>query len=173
MGLQVNIFLLLFGGLQGVMLALFLIYKKLYNTAYVYLLLYLGTILLQLTLKVMNKLWLMDHWPVLYNMSHYLPLLYGPLVYLFVKQCQINSRECHVVASLNDKILNGLEQFLTTKLEDFVVDFRIDFPLGVKGQIADDYKSNITCGEVEHIMGIKSQSKSPLSPSSTPKYEMK
>jgi len=85
MGLQVNIFLLLFGGLQGVMLALFLIYKKLYNTAYVYLLLYLGTILLQLTLKVMNKLWLMDHWPVLYNMSHYLPLLYGPLVYLFVK----------------------------------------------------------------------------------------
>jgi AraC-like DNA-binding protein len=85
MSLQVNIFLLVFGGIQGLLLTLFLIYKKLYNTAYVYLLLFLGTMLLQLTLKVMNKIWLMDNWPVLYTLSHFLPLLYGPLAYLFVK----------------------------------------------------------------------------------------
>ena len=85
MALQLNIFLLLFGGLQGLLLSLFLIRKKLYNTAYIYLLLYLGVILLQLTLKVMSKIWLMENWPVLYSASHYLPLLYGPLVYLFVK----------------------------------------------------------------------------------------
>ncbi|MGZ8559186.1 MAG: hypothetical protein ACXWWC_12670 [Chitinophagaceae bacterium] len=48
-------------------------------------LLYPGVMLLQLTLKVMNKLWLMDNWFVIYSVSHYLPLLYGPLAYLFVK----------------------------------------------------------------------------------------
>jgi AraC-like DNA-binding protein len=85
MALQLNIFLLLFGGLQGILLSLFLLRKKLYHTACIYLLLYLGAMLLQLTLKVMSKIWLMEHWPVLYTLSHYLPMLYGPLVYLFVK----------------------------------------------------------------------------------------
>lgn len=85
MALQLNIFLLLFGGLQGLLFSLFLIRKKLYNTAYIYLLFYLGVILLQLTLKIMSKIWLMQNWPVLYSVSHYLPLLYGPLVYLFAK----------------------------------------------------------------------------------------
>lgn len=85
MTLQLNIFLLLFGGLQGVLLSIFFIKKKLYRSAYIYLLLYLAAILLQLTLKVMSKLWLMENWPLLYTLSHYLPLLYGPLVYLFVK----------------------------------------------------------------------------------------
>src|SRR6185503_12940851 len=52
---------------------------------YIFLLLYLGVMLLQLTLKVMSKIWLMDNWSALYSFSHYLPLLYGPLVYFFVK----------------------------------------------------------------------------------------
>ena len=41
--------------------------------------------LLQLTLKVMSKIWLMENWPVLYRFSHWLPLLYGPFLFLFVK----------------------------------------------------------------------------------------
>ena len=82
---QLNIFLLLFGGLQGLLFSLFLFKKKLYQTGYIFLLLYLGAMLLQLTLKVMNKLWLMDNWSMLYSVSHYLPLLYGPLAFLFVK----------------------------------------------------------------------------------------
>jgi AraC-like DNA-binding protein len=40
---------------------------------------------LQITLKVMSKTWLMDNWSLLYSYSSYLPLFYGPLVYLFVK----------------------------------------------------------------------------------------
>ncbi|MGK2860718.1 MAG: hypothetical protein ACSLE0_02210, partial [Chitinophagaceae bacterium] len=82
---QLNIFLLLFGGLQGLLFTVFMLRKKLYQSGYIYLLLYMGVILLQLTLKVMNKMWLMDNWSSLYLMSHYLPLLSGPLAYLFVK----------------------------------------------------------------------------------------
>ncbi len=82
---QLNIFLLLFGGLQGLLFTLFMLRKKLYQSGYIYLLLYMGVILLQLTLKVMNKMWLMDNWSSLYLMSHYLPLLSGPLAYLFIK----------------------------------------------------------------------------------------
>lgn len=93
---QLNIFLLLFGGLQGLLFSLFLFRKKLYQAGYIFLLFYLGAMLLQLTLKVMNKLWLMDNWSMLYSVSHYLPLLYGPLAFLFVKdiveQKHLNSK---------------------------------------------------------------------------------
>jgi AraC-like DNA-binding protein len=75
----------LFGGVQGLLLSLFLVRKKSLSSAYMFLLLYLGIMLLQITLKVMSKVWLMGNWTVLYNFSHYLPLLYGPLIYLFVK----------------------------------------------------------------------------------------
>ena len=91
MAFQVNIFLLLFGGLQGVLLSVFLIRKKIYQTAYIYLLFYLGTMLMQITLKVMSKIWLMENWSVLYSLSHYLPLLYGPLLYFFVKHSLENT----------------------------------------------------------------------------------
>ncbi len=83
--MQPLIFILLFGSVQGALLMLFFIYKKLHRSAYIFLLLYLGTMLLQLTLKVMSKLWLMENWPVFYMFSHWLPLLYGPLIFLFVK----------------------------------------------------------------------------------------
>lgn len=82
---QLIIFLLLFGGLQGVLFSLFLIRRKLHRSSYIFLLLYLGTMLLQITLKIMNKMWLMDNWSFFYSFSHYLPLLYGPLAYFFVK----------------------------------------------------------------------------------------
>lgn len=85
MPVQINIFLLLFGGLQGVLFSLFLLRKKLHRGGYIFLLLYLTVLLLQLTLKVMSKGWLMDNWLVLYFYSQFLPLLYGPLAYLSVK----------------------------------------------------------------------------------------
>ena len=85
MSIQLLIFILLFGVVQGVLLILFFVNKKLHQGAYLFLLFYLGTMLLQLTLKVMSKIWLMENWPVLYQFSHWLPLLYGPFLFLFVK----------------------------------------------------------------------------------------
>lgn len=86
MPVQVTIFLLLFGGLQGLLFTLFLIRRKLHRSGYFFLLLYFAIILLQITLKVMSKGWLMVNWPLLYNISYHLPFLYGPLLYLFVRQ---------------------------------------------------------------------------------------
>lgn len=85
MALQLNIFLLLFGGLQGVLLTLFLARKKMWKPGHVFLLLYFAVLLLQIVLKVMSKGWLMHHWPLLYALSYQLPFLYGPLLYLFVR----------------------------------------------------------------------------------------
>ena len=87
---QLNIFLLLFGGLQGLLLLLFLVKKKLYSGGYIFLLLYFAVMLLQITLKVMNKLWLMQNWGFLYQVSYFLPLLYGPLIFLFARQLLFN-----------------------------------------------------------------------------------
>ena len=89
---QLNIFLLLFGGLQGLLLSLFLIKKKLYRSAYVFLLLYFAVMLLQIALKVMNKVWLMTNWGFLYEVSYYLPLLYGPLIFLFARNLFLEKR---------------------------------------------------------------------------------
>jgi len=83
--MQIIIFLLLFGGVQALLLTFFLLRKKLHQGAYVFLLFYLSVMVLQITLKVMSKTWLMANWSLLYSYSSYLPLLYGPLVYLFVK----------------------------------------------------------------------------------------
>jgi AraC-like DNA-binding protein len=92
MPLQLNIFLLLFGGLQGLLLSLFLIKRKLYSKGYLFLLLYFGVMLLQITLKVMSKSWLWQHWRYLYDISYFLPLLYGPLIYLFARQLLLRKR---------------------------------------------------------------------------------
>lgn len=86
MPVQMTIFLLLFGGLQGVLFTLFLLRRKLYRSGYIFLLLYFAVLLMQLTLKVMSKGWLMFNWPMLYQVSYHLPFLYGPLVFLFARQ---------------------------------------------------------------------------------------
>lgn len=83
---QVTIFCLLFGGLQGLLFTLFLVRRKLYRSGYIFLLFYFGVLLLQITLKVMSKGWLMYNWPLLYSISYHLPFLYGPFIYLFVRQ---------------------------------------------------------------------------------------
>jgi AraC-like DNA-binding protein len=86
MPVQLNIFLLLFGGLQGLLFTIFLIRKKLYRQGYIFLLLYFAVLLLQIVLKVMSKGWLMHNWSMLYQQSYQLPFLYGPLIYLFARQ---------------------------------------------------------------------------------------
>ena len=83
---QLTIFFLFFGGLQGVLFASFLIRRKLHRSGYVFLLLYFGVMLLQITLKLMSKGWLIDNWKVLYELSYQLPFLYGPFIYLFTRQ---------------------------------------------------------------------------------------
>ena len=86
MPVQVTIFLLLFGGLQGLLFTLFIIRKKLHRSGYIFLLFYFAVLLMQITLKVMSKGWLMVNWPLLYQASYHLPFLYGPLAFLFVRQ---------------------------------------------------------------------------------------
>ena len=84
MPVQLNIFLLLFGGLQGLLLSLFLVRKRTYRSGYIFLIAYILVMLLQITMKVVSKIWLMENMPTLYSLSYRLPLLYGPLAYLMV-----------------------------------------------------------------------------------------
>ncbi len=86
MPVQITIFLLLFGGLQGLLFTLFLVRKKLHRSGYIFLLFYFAVLLMQITLKVMSKGWLMGNWPLLYQASYHLPFLYGPFAFLFVRQ---------------------------------------------------------------------------------------
>jgi len=85
MPVQVNIFILLSGALQGVFLSLLLIQKKVHRHGYSFLLVYLLLMVLQTTLKVMSKVWLLDNMQLLYALSYQFPLLYGPLIFLFIK----------------------------------------------------------------------------------------
>jgi hypothetical protein len=86
MPVQVNIFLLLFGCLQGFFLSFVLLKKKVHRSGYFFLVAYLAVMILQITLNVMSKIWLLNNLKPLYTLSYLFPLLYGPLVYLFIKQ---------------------------------------------------------------------------------------
>jgi AraC-like DNA-binding protein len=82
---QINIFLLLFGSLQGGLLSLWFLKnqsKKLSNTYFALLLIVIG---LQLTFKVITKGWLMENVHFAYWMSYKLPYLVGPILFLYVK----------------------------------------------------------------------------------------
>ncbi len=86
MALQVNIVLLLFGGLQGLFLSFILLKKKIYKAGYTFLLAYLVVMILQIILKVASKIWLIQNMQSFYFFSYQFPFLYGPLVYLFARQ---------------------------------------------------------------------------------------
>ncbi|MBK8426842.1 MAG: hypothetical protein IPL27_13125 [Lewinellaceae bacterium] len=83
---QLNIFILAFGALQGVLLSAFMLGRKTYRTAHLFLLLFLLTLLLQVVLKIATKIWVMEHLPVVYMISYELPFLYGPLLFFFVQK---------------------------------------------------------------------------------------
>ena len=86
MPVQINIFLLLFGVLQGVFLSVVLLQKKVHEKGYSFLVCYLFVMILQITLKVMSKVWLFTNLQPLYLLSYQFPFLYGPLIYLFAQQ---------------------------------------------------------------------------------------
>jgi AraC-like DNA-binding protein len=82
--LQLNILLLSLGAVQGI-LVFFLLYKKRRALpGYIFLATYLAVMLLQVTMKIAGKGWLMTNIDPLYQFSYQLPFLYGPLLYLFV-----------------------------------------------------------------------------------------
>ena len=81
---EVNILLLVVGAAQAALL-FFLLYKKRRSLpGYIFLALYMSVMLLQVTLKLADKVWIMKHLEPLYQFSYQLPFLYGPLLYLFI-----------------------------------------------------------------------------------------
>ncbi|HZY80996.1 MAG TPA: helix-turn-helix transcriptional regulator [Cyclobacteriaceae bacterium] len=83
--LQVNIFILLFGAIQGFLLSLALLRERERHPSHVYLTLFLVVVGLQLTSKVITKVWLMENVIIFYRLSYTLPFLVGPSIYLFIR----------------------------------------------------------------------------------------
>jgi AraC-like DNA-binding protein len=82
---QLNIFLLLFGALQGGLLSIWFLRNQKKKIANLYFALFLIVIGLQLTFKVVSKGWLMDNVYLGYILSYKFPYLVGPLLYLYIK----------------------------------------------------------------------------------------
>lgn len=82
---QLNIFLLLFGALQGGLLSFWLFRNQRKRLANIYFGLFLTVVGLQLIFKVITKTWLMDNASIPYLVSYTLPYLIGPLLYLYIK----------------------------------------------------------------------------------------
>lgn len=82
---EVNLFLLLFGALQGILLSLWFLRNNKKKISYFYLSAFLVVVGLQLTFKVITKTWAMDHVLIPYVLSYKLPYLIGPLLFLFVR----------------------------------------------------------------------------------------
>ena len=98
--LQLNVLLLAIGVLQGIFLFFLLFKKRKFLPGYIFLAAYLLVMLLQVTMKIATKLWLMQNIDPLYQFSYQLPFLYGPLLYLFV--CRFtNTRQPQTTAILH------------------------------------------------------------------------
>lgn len=82
---QLNIFLLLFGALQGVLLAIIFFRNRRKHRSSLYLTLFLTLAGLQLTFKIIAKSWLFEHVYAFYEVSYFLPFLAGPLLYFFIR----------------------------------------------------------------------------------------
>ena len=88
---QANIFILMFGALQGFLLSLWMIRYEKKRISNRYLSAFLIVVGLQLTFKVISKTWVMDHALIPYLISYKLPYLIGPLLYLFVRSREESS----------------------------------------------------------------------------------
>ena len=82
---QLTITLLAFGALQGLLLSLWFFRNHKRHLANIYFALFLLVVGLQLTLKVVSKVYLMDNFYGPYKMSYHLPFLIGPLLYLYIR----------------------------------------------------------------------------------------
>jgi AraC-like DNA-binding protein len=101
MPLQLNIWLLLAGALQGLLLSIVLIRKKTYRHGYGFLIAYLLLLLAQIFFKVADKHWLMEGLRNTYFLSYKFPLLYGPLTWLFAKYLLEPSKALRVKEGLH------------------------------------------------------------------------
>ncbi|MGC4034866.1 MAG: helix-turn-helix domain-containing protein [Chitinophagaceae bacterium] len=81
--LQLNILLLGLGVIQGCFLSFLLFKKRKTLPGYPFLAVYLIVLIVQMTMKLASKIWLMQNVGILYFSSYQLPFLYGPLIYLF------------------------------------------------------------------------------------------
>jgi AraC-like DNA-binding protein len=87
---QLNLFLLLFGSLQGFLLSFWLFRNRKHKLSNIYLAILLVVVGFQLTFKVVAKVWLMEHALIPYVLSYKLPYLIGPLLYLYAKALKEN-----------------------------------------------------------------------------------
>ncbi|HEY0656610.1 MAG TPA: helix-turn-helix transcriptional regulator [Chryseosolibacter sp.] len=88
---QLNIFLLLFGALQGWLLSLWFLKRQEKKLSNLYFALFLIVVGLQLTFKVISKGWLMENVHLAYLLSYDLPYLAGPFVFLYIRARKDNS----------------------------------------------------------------------------------
>jgi len=82
---QLNLFLLTLGALQGALLSCYLLRKQKAHLANLYFFTILLVIGLQLTSKIISKVWLMENYRFPYVISYFLPYLIGPLLFLYTK----------------------------------------------------------------------------------------
>jgi AraC-like DNA-binding protein len=92
MTLQANVFLLLFGAVQGFLLSLALLRERERHPSHVYLTIFLVVVGLQLTSKVITKVWLMENVLMFYRLSYALPFLVGPSIYFFIRSRTTGAR---------------------------------------------------------------------------------
>jgi AraC-like DNA-binding protein len=85
MSLNVLIFILLFGALQGLLLLAVLLARKKTEPFHIFLSAYLAVMLMQVIFKTLSKGWLYHNIQQGYILSYYLPFLYGPLIFLYTK----------------------------------------------------------------------------------------
>jgi AraC-like DNA-binding protein len=82
---QVNIFLLLFGALQGWLLSLWFFKNRAKHISNFFIGLLLFIVGLQLTGKVISKMWLMENASIFYELTYKLPYLVGPVLFLYCR----------------------------------------------------------------------------------------
>jgi AraC-like DNA-binding protein len=82
---MVNLFILFFGAAQGILMLIFLMSKPKNRPANLYLSLFIWVLICQILMKVAQKVWLRQHILWFYDISYFLPLLYAPLVYLYIR----------------------------------------------------------------------------------------
>jgi len=83
MAIQLLIFVLSAGLLQGLMLLVIFLMRRRLEKFHLFISLYVVVLLLQMFFKLASKSWLYHFMQPSYLVSYYLPLLYGPLIFLF------------------------------------------------------------------------------------------
>jgi len=83
--LNVLIFILLLGAIQGILLLTVLLARKKKEPFHIFLSAYLAVMLTQVVFKTLSKGWLYYNIQQGYFLSYYLPFLYGPLIFLYTK----------------------------------------------------------------------------------------